>query len=291
VIERPVLRHREIESAAAFVRERLGVSEGQPVARVGVVLGSGLGAVADGVCEQSGGKAIEFGAIPHFPTSAVEGHKGRLVYGETGDVPVLLMQGRVHRYEGWAPAEVAFPTRVLLALGVDRLVLTNAAGGIGDGMKAGDLMLISDHLNLTGDSPLVGPNDDRLGPRFPDMSDTYTAALRVLAREVAAAQKLPLCEGVYASVLGPSYETPAEIRMLRALGASAVGMSTVYEAIAASHRGAQVLGLSCITNLAAGMSDEKLSHDEVKETAKRVEAVFADLVLALVPLLGRSGRG
>ncbi len=288
MIERPVLRHREIESAAAYVREGLGLPEGKAVARVGVVLGSGLGAVADGVCEGSGGKAIEFGAIPHFPTSAVEGHKGRLVYGEAGGEPVLLMQGRVHRYEGWAPAEVAFPTRVLLALGVERLVLTNAAGGIGDGMKAGDLMLISDHLNLTGDSPLVGPNDDRLGPRFPDMSDTYTAALRVLAREVAAAQRLPLLEGVYASVLGPSYETPAEIRMLRALGASAVGMSTVYEAIAASHGGAQVLGLSCITNLAAGMSDEKLSHDEVKETAKRVETVFSELVLALVPLLARA---
>src|SRR5690606_12083814 len=162
----------------------------------------------------------------HFPTSAVEGHRGRLVYGVHEGAPVLLMQGRVHRYEGWSAAEVTFPTRVLLALGVERLLLTHAAGGIGDGMKPGSLMRIEDRLNLTGDNPLVGPNDDRLGTRFPDLSDPYSRELRALARTVAEEQGVSLVEGVYASVLGPSYETPAEIRMLRTLGASAVGMST-----------------------------------------------------------------
>ncbi len=281
------LRHSEIEAAAAAVRDRLGLPAGEHVARVGVVLGSGLGRVADRVCDE-GGAAVEYGEIPHFPTSAVEGHRGRLVYGEAGGAPVLLMQGRVHRYEGWSAAQVAFPTKVLLALGVERLLLTNAAGGIGDGMKPGDLMLISDHLNLTGDSPLIGANDDRLGARFPDMSDPYAKGLREIARAVAEKQALPLVEGVYASVLGPSYETPAEIRMLRTLGASAVGMSTAYEAIAANHGGAKVLGISCITNLAAGMSDQPLSHDEVKETAARVEKVFSELVLGLIPRLSSS---
>lgn len=281
------LRHSEIQGAAAAIRDRLGVSAGEKVARVGVVLGSGLGRVADRVFDD-GGAAVEYGEIPHFPTSAIEGHRGRLVFGHTGGVPVLLMQGRVHRYEGWSAAEVAFPTKVLLALGVERLLLTNAAGGIGDGMKPGDLMLISDHLNLTGDSPLMGPNDDRLGTRFPDMSDPYASSLREIARAVAKEQALPVVEGVYAGVLGPTYETPAEIRMLRTLGASAVGMSTVYECVAANHGGAKVLGISCITNLAAGMSDHPLSHDEVKETADRVAKVFSDLVLALIPKLAGS---
>lgn len=282
------LRHSEIHGAAAAIRDRLGLSAGGPVARVGVVLGSGLGRVADRVFEEGEGKAIDYGEIPHFPTSAVEGHRGRLVYGVHESVPVLLMQGRVHRYEGWSAAEVAFPTKVLLALGVERLLLTNAAGGIGDGMKPGDLMLIDDHLNLTGDNPLVGPNDDRLGTRFPDMSDPYARDLRELARAVAREQGVSLVEGVYASVLGPSYETPAEIRMLRTLGAHAVGMSTAYEAIAANHGGAKVLGISCITNLAAGMSDQPLSHEEVKETAAAVEKVFSELVLALLPRLAAS---
>lgn len=274
----------QIEAAAIAIRERLDLPPG-PVASVGVVLGSGLGAVADGVVD-GGGRAVEFGAIPHFPTSSVEGHKGRLVFGRVDDAPVVMMQGRVHRYEGWSAAAVAFPVRVLIALGAKRLLLTNAAGGLGDGYAAGDLMLISDHLNLTGDNPLVGRNEDRLGPRFPDMSDAYAKRLRAIAKEVAAAQGVKLQEGVYASVLGPSYETPAEIRMLRALGASAVGMSTVYETIAAAHAGVPVLGISCITNLAAGISPQPLSHDEVKETATRVEAVFSGLVRGLIARLG-----
>jgi purine-nucleoside phosphorylase len=283
---RRIFNHAEIQSAAAAVRDRTAqLDESKPVARIGMVLGSGLGRVADVVLEDSDGIAIEYAGIPHFPTSSVEGHKGRLVYGKVDGEPVLLMQGRVHRYEGYAPADVAFPAKVLVACGVEKLVLTNAAGGIADGMKPGDLMLINDHLNLTGDNPLIGANDDRLGPRFPDMSATYTPALQEIAREVAKAQGVSLLEGIYAGLNGPSYETPAEIHMLRTLGADAVGMSTVYEAIAAAHAGAQVLGVSCITNLAAGMSDEKLSHDDVKETAAKVEKVFSDLVLALLPRL------
>lgn len=271
----------QIEAAASFIRERLAFED----APVGIVLGSGLGSVGDVLVEQ-GGASIEYGEIPHFPTSGVVGHKGRLVAAELGRVRVIVMQGRVHRYEGWPPAAVIFPVRVMMALGVKRLVLTNAAGGLQDGMVPGDLMLIEDHLNMTGDNPLVGENDDRLGPRFPDMSDTYTAKLQEVTLEVAKAQGIELKKGVYAGNLGPTYETPAEINMLRVLGASAVGMSTVWEAIAASHRGIEVVGISCITNLAAGISEEKLSHAEVKETASKVEGVFRDLVLALLEKLG-----
>jgi len=274
----------QIQAAAAAVRERLGLGDGD-VAKVGVVLGSGLGRVGDVLVDEAGGKSLPYGALPHFPTSSVEGHKGRLVYAEHAGAPVFVMQGRVHRYEGYPESAVVFPVRVLLALGVKRLVLTNAAGGLGDGFAPGDLMLIEDHLNLTGGNPLVGHNDDRLGPRFPDMSHTYPKALIELAQKLAKEQGLSLKQGVYAGLLGPSYETPAEIRMLRVLGAHAVGMSTVYEAIAAAHGGADVLGISCITNLAAGISREKLSHDEVKETAGKVEKAFAELVLGLIPRL------
>jgi purine-nucleoside phosphorylase len=276
------LGHAHVHAAAAAVADRFRAA--MPVAPVGVVLGSGLGAVADQVLAQ-GGAAVDYGAIPHFPVSSVEGHKGRLVHGTVDGVPVLLMQGRVHRYEGYPASSVVFPIRVLHALGVRRLVVTNAAGGLGDGFAAGDLMLIEDHLNLTGDNPLSGRNDPRFGPRFPDMSDAYTARLRGIALDVAGAQGLTLRRGVYAGLLGPSYETPAEIRMLKTLGAHAVGMSTVHEVIAASHLGVEVLGLSCITNLAAGISPVKLSHDEVKETATRVEQAFSRLVLGLLPRL------
>lgn len=276
--------YEKINAAAAFIRDRLGKSEGQAVATVGIVLGSGLGHVGDTLVE-SGGTVIEYGAIPHFPTSSVVGHKGRLVFGEHNGVALLVMQGRVHRYEGYAASEVVFPVRVLTALGVDRLVLTNAAGGLQEGMTPGDLMLIEDHLNLTGDHPLVGKNDDRLGPRFPDMSHTYDPTLRELAVSVAKEKGIALKHGVYAGMLGPTYETPAEIKMLRVIGADAVGMSTVYEAIAASHASVPVVGISCITNLAAGISTEKLSHDEVKETADQVAQQFADLVLTLAPKL------
>lgn len=278
------LGYSQVHAAAAALRDRFGLAEGAPAASVGVVLGSGLGSVADGVLE-GGGAAVEYGTIPHFPTSSVEGHKGRMVRGAVGGTQVLLMQGRVHRYEGYPASSVVFPIRVLHALGVKRLVVTNAAGGLAEGMSAGDLMLIEDHLNLTGDNPLLGANDARFGPRFPDMSDAYTKRLRGVADEVAKARGLKLQRGVYAGLLGPSYETPAEIRMLRTLGASAVGMSTVHEVICASHLGMEVLGISCITNLAAGLSAQKLSHDEVKDTATRVERAFSGLILDVIPRL------
>ena len=276
--------HPQVQAAAAVARDRLGGRDAEPIATVGVVLGSGLGHVADIVLENEG-RAVDYGTIPHFPSSSVEGHKGRLVAGRVGGARVLLMQGRVHRYEGYSAQQVVFPIRVLHALGVRRLVVTNAAGGLGEGFAPGDLMLIEDHLNLTGDNPLLGANDVRFGPRFPDMSDAYCAKLRDVADKVAAERGVQVRRGVYAGLLGPSYETPAEIRMLRTLGASAVGMSTVHEVIAANHLGIEVLGISCITNLAAGISRDKLSHDDVKETAARVGEAFSGLVLQLIPRL------
>ena len=274
--------YAHVQAAAAAVADRFRTA--LPTATVGVVLGSGLGAVADAILE-NGGQTISFGDIPHFPTSSVEGHKGRLVFGVVDGVPVLLMQGRVHRYEGYAAAAVVFPVRVLHALGVKKLVVTNAAGGLGDGFAAGDLMIIEDHLNLTGDNPLAGKNDERFGVRFPDMSEAYSKRLRQLADDVASERGLKLQRGVYAGVLGPSYETPAEIRMFKTMGASAVGMSTVHEVIAASHLGVEVLGISCITNLASGISATKLSHEEVKDTATSVEAAFTGLILGVLPRL------
>ena len=280
VLGQTITGYEAIQAAAAFIRDRLGIHE--KVAGVGVVLGSGLGSVADEVLAGEGGQAIPYGEIPHFPTSSVVGHKGRLVFGQSNGHSVLLMQGRVHAYEGYTPAEVVFPIRVLMALGVQNVILTNAAGGITAGMQPGTLMLITDHLNLTGDNPLRGTNDDRLGPRFPDMSFTYHPDLQAKAKSAAKDVGCDLAQGVYAGLLGPSYETPAEIKMLQTLGANAVGMSTVYEAIAASHQGVKVLGISCITNLAAGISDQELSHEEVAETAKKVERVFAEMILRLV---------
>jgi purine-nucleoside phosphorylase len=270
----------QVEAAAAFLRDRLRM--GSP--RAGIVLGSGLGHVAD-VVLANGGRSMAYGLIPHFPTSSVEGHKGRLVVGQLDGHEVVLMQGRVHRYEGYSAQSVVFPVRVLRALGVQNLIVTNAAGGLGDGFAAGDLMLIEDHLNLTGDNPLLGANEPSFGVRFPDMSEAYSKMLRAAALRIAAEQGLALQRGVYAGLLGPSYETPAEIRMLKVLGAHAVGMSTVHEVIAASHGGMQVCGISCITNLAAGLSPHKLSHEEVKDTATRVEAAFARFILALLPAL------
>jgi purine-nucleoside phosphorylase len=270
----------QAQAAASFIRDRLRL--GTP--RAGIILGSGLGHVADVVMDH-GGRALPYGLIPHFPTSSVEGHKGRLVAGTLDGHDVLLMQGRVHRYEGYTAQQVTFPVRVLRALGVTHLMVTNAAGGLGDGFAAGDLMLIEDHLNLTGDNPLLGHNDAGFGVRFPDMSEPYSKSLIATALHIAAEQSLSLRFGVYAGLLGPSYETPAEIRMLKVLGADAVGMSTVHEVIAANHAGMKVCGMSCITNLAAGISPHKLSHDEVKDTATRVEAVFSRFILAMLPAL------
>jgi purine-nucleoside phosphorylase len=243
--------------------------------KLGIILGSGLGAFADSLEKPV---VIDYRELPDFPTSSVHGHAGRLVLGFRGTTPIVAMQGRVHFYEGYAPWQVAFPARVLARLGIKHLTVTNAAGGINPGFKVGDLMAISDHLNLSGFNPLVGKNHDVLGPRFPDMSHAYTpAALEVLER-TSQTEKISLQKGVYIALSGPSYETPAEIRMLRTLGGDAVGMSTVPEVIVAAHMGLQVTGISCITNLAAGISKHKLSHDEVSETANQVTGTFQRLL-------------
>ncbi|MBP1906663.1 purine-nucleoside phosphorylase [Paenibacillus turicensis] len=263
--------------AAAYITEKSKMTP-----KVGLILGSGLGVLAD---YMENAVTLKYEDIPYFPTSTVEGHAGELLVGELKGVPVILMKGRFHMYEGYAPEITAFPVRVMKQLGVERLLVTNAAGGVNLEYEPGDLMLISDHLNLTGKSPLVGTNEAEIGPRFPDMSEAYSKALRQMAHEVAASQGITLREGVYAGMLGPAYETPAEIRMLRTLGADAVGMSTVAEVIVASHAGMEVLGMSCISNMAAGILDQPLSHGEVMETTDRVRETFLNLVLAIVPKL------
>lgn len=273
------LGYEQIHAAAAFIRDRVSMPQG-PL--VGVILGSGLGAFADALDDA---QAISYAEIPHFPEGQVSGHASRLVIGRIDGVGVLAMQGRVHMYEGFSPSEVVFPVRVLHALGAQKMVVTNAAGGMGQGLAPGDLMLITDHINLSARNPLVGGNDARLGPRFPDMSDTYAKALRQRVLGLANELGIGLKQGVYLGLLGPSYETPAEIRFYQQLGVDAVGMSTVPEAIACAHAGVPVLGISCITNYAAGIIDQPLSHAEVKETADRVTEQFVRLLRASIPRL------
>jgi len=251
---------------------------------VGVVLGSGLGEFAAHVEEQA---AIPFGDIPHFKKVSVAGHAGRLVLGKVSGVPVAVLQGRYHYYEGHDISDVVFPVRVLAKLGIRSLLLTNAAGGIGRELQPGDLMIIRDHINLMGINPLKGTNDERLGPRFPDMSAVYDPAFQdiiaIAQREIGRTAR----RGVYLALSGPSYETPAEIRMLATLGADAVGMSTVPEAICARHAHPHVAGISCVTNLAAGISKQPLSHQEVTETADRVKSDFIRLLEIVIPKLGK----
>jgi len=254
--------------------------------KVGVVLGSGLGAVADSV---SDAVVIPYTQIPHFPKSTVEGHTGRIVAGMLGGVPVAVMQGRVHFYEGYTPEQVTFPMRTLGALGLRAVVLTNAAGGIQQDYRVGQFVALSDHINLMGWNPLAGPNEPRFavrpgaGLRFFDMTEAYSRRLRTLALKVAAEEGLAMGEGVYLAVSGPSFETPAEIRAFSALGATLVGMSTVPETIVARHMGIEVLGLSCVTNLAAGMGTKPLTHEEVQETGRMVERQLARLLERLMP--------
>lgn len=243
--------------------------------RVGVVLGSGLGAFGDTLSNLT---KIPYAEIPHMPRSAVVGHAGNLCLGDVEGVSVACLQGRVHAYEGHDADTVTFGVRLLARLGVGAVLLTNAAGGIDASFAAGDLMLISDHLNLTGKNPLIGPNDDALGPRFPDMSAAYDPALRAAAHTAARRAQITLREGVYAGLMGPTYETPAEVRMLRTLGADAVGMSTVPEVIALRHLGVRAGAVSCITNLAAGTSPAPLDHKEVEETATRARDAFVALL-------------
>lgn len=252
--------------------------------KVGLVLGSGLGAFAD---ELASATRIPYDKIPEFPRSTVEGHAGKLVIGKLGDVPVAAMQGRVHMYEGYTPKDVVFPMRVLGRLGIRAAILTNAAGAINIEYSQGALVVIRDHINLQGTNPLTGPNDERFGPRFPDMSQAYAKAYRKIALSEATRLGLTVREGVYAALQGPSFETPAEIRFLKAIGADLVGMSTVPEVIVARHMGIRVLGISCVTNMAAGILDRELSHEEVIETGERVKGEFVALVRAVIPPIAK----
>ncbi len=266
--------------AAEFISTRTS-----PRPTLAIVLGSGLGSFAQKV-EQA--TAISYAEIPHFPQSTVPGHSGRLLIGTIGGVPVAVMQGRVHAYEGYTSGEVTFPVRVLGRLGVKTLVLTNAAGAINPAFHQGQLVLICDQINLTGRNPIAGLHDDRFGPRFFDMTDACSSRLRALAKDTAEDMNLDLEEGVYVSVLGPSFETPAEIRAFRTMGADLVGMSTVQETIAARQMGIEVLGISCVTNLAAGIQATPLSHEEVLEAGRAVEARLAELLIRLVPPMAAS---
>jgi purine-nucleoside phosphorylase len=249
---------------------------------IGVVLGSGLGAFADELGERAD---IPYSEIPEWPCSTAVGHAGKLIVGKLAGLEVAVMAGRAHLYEGYSPAQVTYGVRVLRSLGVRSMVFTNAAGGINLELERGGLVLISDHINLQGSNPLAGPNDDSLGPRFPDMSEAYSRAFRETARRVAAELCIPLSEGVYAAMLGPSYETPAEIRFLRTIGADVVGMSTAPEVIAANHMGMKVLGISCVTNMAAGILPQKIDHREVLETGAMVRDTLLRFLTALLPRL------
>jgi purine-nucleoside phosphorylase len=264
-----------VERAARFV---LAKTKLRP--RVAVVLGSGLGGFAD---ELKQATRIPYKDIPNFPQSTAIGHAGRLVIGKLGNLPLAVMQGRVHLYEGYSAQQVAFPIRVLGRMGVRAAVLTNAAGGINTDYKQGCLVVIRDHINLQGQNPLVGENDERFGLRFPDMTRAYWKAYREMAAAEAGKLGLQTFEGIYGAVLGPSYETPAEIRYLRTIGADLVGMSTVSEVIAAAHIGMRVLAVSCVTNMAAGITGEPISHVEVLETGERVRGEFAALLRAVIP--------
>ena len=264
----------KMEQSAAFIRSKI---EMQP--EIAAVLGSGLGVLAD---EVEDAVEINYADIPHFPVSTVEGHAGKLVIGKLEGKAVMVMKGRFHYYEGYGMDEVAFPIRVMKLLGINNLLVTNAAGGINKKFEPGDLMLIKDHIKFFSESPLRGKNIEAFGPRFNDMSDCYTAALRETAKEIAYGLGLVLQEGVYGFMPGPSYETPAEIKMLNVLGADAVGMSTVPEVIVATHAGMKVLGISCISNMAAGILDQPLHHEEVMETAESVKEKFLTLVRAII---------
>jgi purine-nucleoside phosphorylase len=275
--------YARVQAAAASIRARLGGVAPQ----VGLILGSGLGSWAD---KLDGATRIDYADIPGFPRSHVVGHAGRLVVGQRAGATCVAMQGRVHMYEGHSAATVALPARVLITLGAKVLIVTNAAGGLRPDWAPGTLMLIRDHLDFLRDHPLRGENDERLGPRFPDMTRAYAPELRAIVKDVARERGVGLEEGVYCAMPGPCYETPAEVRMLQILGGDATGMSTVPEVIVASHMGARVIGISCITNKAAGITGEKLSHEEVTETAARVRGEFEGLIDGIVAALAARGE-
>ena len=267
------------DQAAQFVLSRTSLHP-----RIALVLGSGLGGFADAL---QNAVAIPYEEIPSFPRSTALGHAGRLVVGTVDGISVAVLQGRAHLYEGYSAVQVAFPVRVLGRMGVRAVVLTNAAGGINLEYSRGALVVLRDHINLQGTNPLIGPNDDRLGVRFPDMTDAYDAAFRRFTLEESERLGGGICEGVYAAVSGPSYETPAEVRFLRTIGADLVGMSTVPEVIAARHMGLKVLAISCVTNMAAGITGERLTHQEVMETGEQMRGKFLALIRAVLPKIER----
>jgi len=267
--------YTQAESAARLLLSRMALRP-----RIGMVLGSGLGGLADELTEAT---RVPYAEIPNFPRSTAIGHAGQMVIGKAGDVPVAAMQGRVHLYEGYSPQQVSFPIRVFGRMGIRAVILTNAAGGINLEYKQGVLVVISDHINLQGHNPLVGRNDDRLGLRYPDMTQAYWKPYRQIALEEARRLGVNVYEGVYAAMLGPSFETPAEIRFLRTIGVDVVGMSTVSEVVAARHMGLRVLAISCVTNMAAGILDQILTHEEVLETGERVKGAFTALIKAILP--------
>jgi purine-nucleoside phosphorylase len=269
----PTLSQR-IENALAFIRTKTSTHPG-----VGLILGSGLG---DFVNNLDGVIRISYGEIPDFPLSTVTGHEGVFVFGSLNGIPVVVLQGRLHYYEGYAQQEITIPVRIMKKLGVETLILTNAAGGINLDFSAGALMLITDHINYSGGNPLMGLNMDEFGPRFPDVSDIYTKELRIKLKEIALREGISLSEGVYIMYSGPNYETPAEIRFFRTAGADAVGMSTVPEALIACHCGMKVIGISCITNMATGILEKRLDHSEVIEIANKVKLDFTKLVCAAI---------
>lgn len=263
-----------LQQAVSFIRSKSPLKP-----KVGIILGSGLGNFVDDIKVET---AIAYKDIPHFSPSTIEGHKGQLVLGHVGDVPVVVLQGRIHYYEGHTMDSVVFPTRTMAMLGIQNLVVTNAAGGLDPQYGAGTFMVIRDHINLMGNNPLMGPNLKTLGPRFPDMTEAYDRELVETMSRIFAEKKIAHYKGVYCAVSGPTYETPAEVRYLQIVGGNAVGMSTVPEVIAANHMGLRVAAVSCITNPAAGISKNKLSHDEVTETAKRVQSQFKDFLHTFV---------
>ena len=276
---KPSQEFQRAEAAAKFI---LAKTKLRP--RIGLVLGSGLGAFAN---EIAGAARIDYKNIPHFPRSTAIGHAGRMVIGKVADVPVAIMQGRVHFYEGYSPQEVIFPMRVMARMGIRAVLLTNAAGGINTNFKQGCLVVLRDHINLQGTNPLIGPNDEHFGERFPDMTQVYWKPYQAAVLQDGKRLGIEIAEGVYAALTGPSYETPAEIRYLRTIGADLVGMSTVPEVIAAAHLGIRVLGISCVTNMAAGILDQPITTEEVIETGERVKADFVALLRAVIPRMNK----
>lgn len=249
---------------------------------IGIILGSGLGSFSKQIQIE---KSIEYKDIPHFKSPSIEGHSGKLIFGHVDKTPVVCLQGRIHYYEGHTIETVVYPTRTLAKLGIKSLFVTNAAGGLDPKMEPGDLMIIDDHINLMGVNPLIGPNETQLGPRFPDMTEAYSKEFQIKLEQILTLNKIRFHRGVYCALTGPTYETPAEVRYLRMIGGSAVGMSTVPEVIVANHMGIKVCGLSCITNKGAGISNEKLSHAEVTETTRKVETQFTSVVKQFISSL------